>query len=397
MKDKENTLKEYNEYTVRCYPRSLGITLQRGEGSKVWDTKGREYLDFTSGIGVVSLGHCNQEILKVIKRQAGTLIHSSNVFYNMPHGEAAKRLSEASGMDKVFFCNSGAEASEAAIKFARKWGSTTNRHQIITFSGGFHGRTLATISAIDDEKVKKGFAPFLDGFTIVPPFELKAIERAITKETVAVMFEPVMGKGGVILPPQGFFEGIERLREKYGLLIILDEVQCGVGRTGKFYYYQYTDVKPDIVASAKGLGGGLPIGATLCSDEIAKCVGIGGHGTTFGGNPLCTAVAAEVTKIVSEPKFLNKVIEKGTKLIEGLRDIASCHKDIFSEIRGCGLMIGATLNIDKLEFIKALAQDGLLIIGASGNNIRIYPPLTVTEEEIEDALSRIKDVCRRRQ
>lgn len=361
----------------------------RGEGSFLFDADDRAYLDFTSGIAVTSLGHCHPKLVQALSDQASTLWHASNLFEMPGQGALASMLCDACFADKVFFTNSGAEALECAIKTARRYQhdkGVQQRYRIITFQGGFHGRTLATISAAGQDKLVDGFGPMLTGFDHVPLDDIDAVESAICAETAAILIEPILGEGGIRVVAPAFLKALRDLCDQHGLLLIYDEVQCGVGRTGHMFAHQASGVKPDIMALAKGLGGGFPIGACLATN--AACAGMtpGSHGSTFGGNPLAVAVAKAVLQVLQEPGFLAAVEEKGDMLAGGLTQLQSHYPNIIEEVRGTGLMLGLKLAQPNGAFVLAAREAGLLTVPAADNVVRLLPPLNVSQDEIGKAL-----------
>ncbi|MCB9030538.1 MAG: acetylornithine/succinylornithine family transaminase [Deltaproteobacteria bacterium] len=385
----------YSQYTVNLYPRGTGVVMERGKGALVWDLEGREYIDFTSGIGVTSLGHAHPEVTKVALDQIEKFVHSSNSFYNAPHAMLAEKLCTLSGYDKAFFSNSGAEANEAAFKLARKWGHSISKDkkEIISFDSSFHGRTLGTISATGSQAVKGDYEPLIPGFYQIPAFDIEALKAKLNENTAAFIFEPIIARDGLIFPKAGFIEELVKLREKHQFLIIVDEMQSGIGRTGELFGYMNFDFKPDIVSMAKGLATGFPIGATLCNDEVAVTMQVGTHGTTFGGNPLSCAVGTKVLEIISTPEFKSDVLSKGTALTDQLKQIANRYPGILTSVRGVGMMVGAELGVQASDFVNKLSDEGLMCMTGGKDSIRIYPPLVATSEQIERGVQIIEKVC----
>ena len=374
----------------------LPITIVRGEGSCVWDEEGREYLDFVAGIAVLSLGHCHPEIVKTITRQALELIHVSNYYYTIPQVQLAQLLCENTGMDKVFFCNTGAEAVEGCIKLARKWGKEKRNgaYEIIVAEGAFHGRTLAAVTATATEKYRAPFTPLVEGFVRVPFNDVDAIKRATTGQTVAVMLEPIQGEGGVNLPADDYLPKVRAWCDEAGILLILDEVQTGVGRTGGLFAHQLYGIEPDAMAVAKGLGGGVPIGVFLSKDHCAV-LGPGEHGTTFGGNPLATAVGYTVLKYIIDNDIPGQVTRKGQHLERRLHSLADRHP-IVTEIRGKGLLWAMEFDRDVAEeAVRLCLEEGLLANNVKPTALRLMPPLTVSEEELDRAVEIIDSVLTR--
>jgi len=369
------------------------LEFARGEGSWLIEASGARYLDFAGGIAVNSLGHAHPHLVRALKDQAEKLWHVSNL-YRIPDQERlAERLVAATFADKVFFTNSGAEALECAIKTARRYhfaNGQPERYRIITFEGAFHGRTLATIAAGGQAKYLEGFGPKVEGFDQVPFVDLEAAEKAITSETAAILIEPVQGEGGIREVPN---EKLRRLREicdRHGLLLILDEVQCGIGRTGKLFAYEWAGIAPDIMAIAKGIGGGFPVGACLATDEAAKGMVAGVHGTTFGGNPLAMAVGNAVLDVVLEEGFLDEVNRKALAFKQGLAGVVDEFPSVFEEVRGIGLLLGLKCRMPNATVNAALRANNLLAVPAGENVLRILPPLNVTDEELRIALDAIR-------
>ncbi|MFD1706631.1 acetylornithine transaminase [Siminovitchia sediminis] len=357
------------------------IELESGEGTKVKDIHGKEYLDFTSGIGVCNLGHCHPAIVKPVQEQLTKLWHTSNLFQSSLQEKVAKQLTEHSSGDAVFFANSGAEANEAAIKLARKY---TGRSKIITFHQSFHGRTMGTIAATGQEKVKYGFGPMLESFVHIPFNDIEALKNEVNDQTAAIMLEVVQGEGGVLPAQEEYLKQIEDICEQNNILLIIDEVQTGIGRTGKPFAYQHYNLSPDIITSAKGLGNGIPVGAMIGKEKLTSAFTPGTHGTTFGGGPLAMTAANAVLKLIFNEKFLLEVIEKGNYLADKLN---SCTFKGVKDIRHKGLMLGIEFSEDVTEKLATLREKGLLVLNAGPNVIRMLPPLTVTFEEMDEAVS----------
>lgn len=368
------------------------VALVKGKGVVAWDTEGKDYVDFTSGIGVNALGWCDEGWVQAVSRQAGELQHISNLYYNPVQTQLAEELCKASGLSKVFFGNSGAEANECAIKLARKWGmeQSPEKNRVVTLQNSFHGRTVTTLAATGQEEFHKWFFPFTEGFDYAPANDLDAVEQAITDQTCAVMVELIQGEGGMFLLEKEFVQGLRKLCDEKNVLLLVDEVQTGVGRTGAFYCYQNFGILPDVVSSAKGLGGGLPIGACLCGEKLQNVLTGGMHGSTFGGNPIVCAAALEVLSRVNRPEFLAEVTEKGEYFREKL-----CKLPHVENVRGMGLMIGADVAADLGKtagnVASACIESGLLILTAH-SALRFLPPLTITKEEIDKGLARLKAV-----
>jgi acetylornithine/N-succinyldiaminopimelate aminotransferase len=372
------------------------IAFDRGEGASLYTESGERYLDFGAGVAVTALGHAHPHLVAALREQAGKLWHTSNL-YNIPGQQRlAQRLSAATFADKVFFCNSGAEALEGAIKTARKFHSHhghPERYRIITFEGGFHGRTLATIAAGNQEKHLAGFGPKVDGFDQVPLGDLDATRAAIGPETGAILIEPVQGEGGVRHAGWAFLRALRELADEHGLLLIFDEVQTGIGRTGKLFAYQWSGIEPDIMAIAKGLGGGFPVGAFLATDEAAAGMTAGSHGSTFGGNPLAMAVGNAVLDVVQDEAFLATVRHKALLLKQRLAEIIDRHGAVIEEMRGEGLLVGLKCKVPSAKLVEALFRQNMLAIGAGDNVVRLLPPLIVSEAEIAEACEKLSAAC----
>jgi len=369
------------------------LAFEKGEGAWLVTERGERYLDFAAGIAVNSLGHGHPHLVEALTEQAGKLWHVSNLYEIPGQRRLGERLVDATFADKVFFTNSGAEALECAIKTARRYhyvNGHPERYRIITFEGAFHGRTLATIAAGGQQKYLEGYGPKVEGFDQVPFDDLKAAEKAITDETAAILLEPVQGEGGLRDFPVQSLKRIRQLCDEHGLLLIFDEVQCGIGRTGKLFAYEWAGVEPDLMAIAKGIGGGFPMGACLATDEAAKGMTAGVHGTTFGGNPLAMAVGNAVLDVVLEPGFLDEVSRKALLFKQGLAAIADEYPQVIEDIRGTGLMLGLKCAMPNGKVNMALRDQHLLAVPAGDNVVRLLPPLTVTDAEIQDALRRIR-------
>jgi acetylornithine/N-succinyldiaminopimelate aminotransferase len=370
------------------------IALVKGKGSYVWDADGKQYLDFVGGIAVCALGHCHDELQKVIQQQAATLWHISNLYWIEPQVRLAEKLINISGLGKAFFCNSGAEANEAAIKLVRKYfyrKGELDRNQIIVFNESFHGRTLATLTATGQRKYQEGFAPLPDGFVYADYNDLMSVENLINDQTAAILIEPIQGEGGVHPADPVFLNSLRRICDREGILLIFDEVQCGVGRSGHFMAYQSYAVKPDIVTMAKGLGGGFPIGAMLATDKASSGFAPGDHASTFGGNPLATAVADRVVELVSAPSFLENVNQMGGYLRESLEVIKD---ERIVGVRGKGLMLGLEFNTPIKDLVQICLQNGLLLLGAGANVMRFVPPLNINEKEVNQAIGIFKQALK---
>ncbi len=367
----------------------------RGKGTRVWDVDGKEYLDMMSGIGVSIIGHCHPRVVEAIKRQAQELIHVSNLYYTQPQAELAKLLVENSFADRVFFCNSGAEANEAAIKLSRKFGSGDDgkprRYEIITMEKSFHGRTMATLSATGQERIRAGFGPLLSGFGYVPFNDLEAVEEAVGDETIAVMVEPVQGEGGDRISNEEYMRGLRKICDERNLLLIVDEVQCGLGRTGKLFAYEHYGIKPDIMTLAKPLGGGLPLGAALATEEVARVFQPGTHASTFGGNPVACAAGIAVFQVICEEKLVERAGVLGNYLFEKLCRLRDKYEQVV-DVRGKGLMVGIELSSPCKKIVKECAGRGVLLNCTAETFIRFLPPLIVTEEEIDTGVGVLEQV-----
>ncbi|MEZ5805582.1 MAG: aspartate aminotransferase family protein [Rhizobiaceae bacterium] len=369
------------------------LAFERGEGCWLVTADGERYLDLAGGIAVNSLGHSHPHLVAALTEQAGKLWHVSNLYQIPEQGRLGERLVEATFADKVFFTNSGAEALECAIKTARRYHYVKGhpeRFRIITFEGAFHGRTLATIAAGGQAKYLEGFGPKVDGFDQVPFDDIDAAEKAITPETAAILLEPVQGEGGIRSFPSASLKRLRELCQKHGLLLIFDEVQCGIGRTGKLFAHEWSGVTPDIMAIAKGIGGGFPMGACLATDEAAAGMTAGVHGTTFGGNPLAMAVGNAVLDVVLADGFLEDVARKSLLFKQGLAAIADEFPDVIAGIRGEGLMLGLKCVVPNTKVAAALREERLLSVGAGDNVVRLLPPLIITDAEIREGLDRIR-------
>jgi len=374
------------------------LVFERGEGAWLITAAGERYLDFASGIAVNALGHAHPRLIAALTAQAEKLWHTSNLYRVEGQERLAERLTAVTFADRVFFCNSGAEACEAAIKAARRYhyvGGQPERWRIIAFEGAFHGRTLATIAAGGNAKYLEGFGPPVEGFDHVPFADLAAVEQAIGPETAAVLIEPVQGEGGINVAPLEFLQALRALCDKHGLLLIFDEVQSGTGRTGKLYAHEWAGITPDLMPVAKGIGGGFPLGALLATEEAARGLTAGTHGSTFGGNPLAMAVGCAVIETVLEPGFLDAVQQKALRLKQALAAVQDQFPDLVEEVRGQGLLVGVKLKVAPAELVKAAIAENLLLAGAAQNVVRLLPPLNVTDEEISDATQRLSRALQR--
>ncbi len=369
----------------------------RGDGCYLYDAQGREWLDFASGIAVNLLGHSHPHLVGAIQKQAATLMHTSNLYKVPAQAELAERLVALTFADTVFFTNSGAEAVECAIKTARRHFSAkgeAQRHKILTFSNAFHGRTLGTISATDQAKLRDGFEPLLEGFGVLPFGDLEAAAAAIDGHTAGFLVEPVQGEGGIRPASPEFLKGLRALCDEHGLLLILDEVQCGVGRTGTLFAHEQYGITPDIMAIAKGIGGGFPVGACLATENAASGMVIGTHGSTYGGNPLAMAACMAVLDVVTEPAFLAHVTEMATRLRAALEQMIPNHDDLFESVRGMGLMMGLKMKSDSRAFVNHARSHGILTVAAGDNVVRLLPPLIIEEHHIRECVDRLSAAAR---
>lgn len=374
--------KLYDEYVMPTYTR-VPVCLVKGKGSRVWDIEGKEYLDFFPGWAVDGIGHCHPVVVNAVKEQARKMLHVANNFLNPKQAELAKAISEASFPARIFFCNSGAEANEGAIKFAKKYGSETGRFEIITMKNSFHGRTLAAMTATGQEKFHKDFRPLLEKFSYADFNDLDSVKKLVTDKTIAIMLEPIQGEGGVSVATREFLQGLRKLCDEKNMLLILDEVQTGMGRTGKMFAYQHYDIEPDIMTLAKTLGGGVPIGAFVVNKKIKKEVLTAGmHGSTFGGNPLVCAAALAVFKVIKKEKLITNTVRMGEFLEAELQKLRQKYP-VIENTRGIGLMRGLKLKEPSAPYANEAREEGLLINATQGDVLRIMPPMTVTVKEIK--------------
>ena len=372
------------------------ICLVRGDGVRVWDSDGKEYLDFGAGIAVASLGHCHPRVTGAIREAAATLLHVSNLYHTAPQIHLAKLLCDHSFADRVFFCNSGAEANEAALKLVRKYAKeryASDRYEVIATRNAFHGRTFATVTATGQEKYQHGFEPLVPGFKHVPYNDLRAMERAIDSRTAALIVEPIQGEGGVIVPDDDYLPGLRKLCDASGALLILDEVQTGVGRTGTLWAYEHSGIEPDVMTLAKALANGVPIGAMLTREEVARALGPGTHGSTFGGTPFVTSVALATLQTVLGEKIPERAARMGRRLMDGLRRLAQGPVGI-REVRGRGLLIGVELDRPVSPILDACRNAGLLVLSAGENVLRLVPPLIIEEDHCDRALEIVDTALR---
>ena len=388
---------QYILHTYKRYP----LVITRAKGSWAWDDRGKKYLDFFSGLAVSGVGHAMPTVVAAIKTQAGKLLHTSNLYYTEPAALLAEQLCKRSFADKVFFSNSGSEANECAIKLARRHGwKNGGRHEIIVFENSFHGRTLGALAATAQPKFHEGFGPLPAGFPVAKMNDLHSVECLITEKTAAILIEPVQGEGGIHTARQEFLKGLRKLADASNVLLIFDEIQCGLGRLGKLFAYEYYGVEPDVLTLAKGLGGGMPIAATLIHKDYIDLLGPGDHGTTFGGNPVCAAAASAILKLLS-PRLLKSVETQGKILQEEVRTLVANHGEV-KEVRGAGFMIGIEMTVPGAPFVQACRDQGLLINCTQGNVLRFLPPLAISASErqfalrvLEARLPKDRPACRR--
>ena len=379
-----NTADKVMAKTYKRFP----IVITKGKGCSLWDAEGKKYIDFVSGIAVCNLGHAHPRVSEALSKQADILLHVSNLYYTEPQVELASLLTENSFADRVFFCNSGAEANEAAIKLARKYFKDKgegDRYRIITMEKSFHGRTMATLSATGQDKIRKGFEPILEGFDYIPFNDIDAMRKSINSSTCAVLLEPIQGEGGVRCPDPDYLKAVRRLCDEKRILLIFDEIQTGMGRTGKLFAYEHFGIEPDIMTLAKALANGLPIGAMLASEEVAQAFGPGAHASTFGGTPIITAASIQVVKVLLEEKLFHHCAKIGAYFKERLQDLKAKHESIV-DVRGMGLLLGMKLKIEGDTIVNSCMEKGFLINCIQGNILRFIPPLIVEKEEIDALL-----------
>ncbi len=372
------------------------VVFVKGEGARLWDVEGKEYLDFVAGIAVCNLGHAHPAVAEAVGRQAEKLVHVSNLYYTQPMIELAERLTAASFADRVFFCNSGAEANEGAIKLARRYfdhNDQPERYKIITVQGSFHGRTMAALTATGQDKIKAGFDPLVPGFTHVPYNDLAVMAAAVDDETAAIMIEPVLGEGGVVFPDEGYLKGVRKLCDEKGLLLIYDEIQTGLGRTGHLFAHQREGALPDIMTLAKGLANGLPMGALLATERVAAAFTPGSHATTFGGTPLVAAAANAVWDELARSGFLDRVQETGRYFLERLDGLVESH-DSALEARGRGLMLALALNKPAAGVVKELLERGFVVNSTQDTILRFVPPLIIDPEMIDRLIEALDELLK---
>ncbi len=389
----DTLVQEADKFIARTYKR-FPLLLSRGRGCELWDDRGRKYKDFMAGIAVCNLGHAHPRLVEALRNQAEILWHTSNLFYTEPQVNLAKWLVDKSFADRVFFCNSGAEANEAAIKLARKYFKAKgepDRYRIVSMEQSFHGRTMATLSATGQAKVKEGYDPLLEGFDFVPFNDIEAVEKAVGPNTCAVIAEPIQGEGGLRVPADGYLKNLRRVCDENGILLIFDEIQTGMGRTGKLFAHQHFDMVPDIMTLAKALGNGLPIGAMLATEEIAGAFQPGSHASTFGGTPLVTAAALEVAKIFTEEKIVEHCLEIGGYFKNRLLELKGRY-DCVVDVRGMGLHLGMELNLEGEPVVYKCLEKGFLINCVQGNVLRFVPPLIVQKDDIDALVDCLDEV-----
>jgi len=370
------------------------IVIEKGQGCTLWDTDGKAYTDFLAGIAVCNLGHAHPKVAKALADQAQKLFHVSNLYYTIPQTELASWLTEHSFADRVFFCNSGAEANEAAIKIARRYfyeKGEFHRYRIITAEKSFHGRTMATLSATGQDKIKTGFAPILAGFDYVPFNNIDALRNALEPSVCAVMLEPVQGEGGVILPDPEYLKTVRKICDDTGTLLIFDEIQTGIGRTGKLFAYEHFNIEPDIMTLAKALGNGLPIGAMLTREHVATAFGPGAHASTFGGTPVITAAALKTLEVLTQENIIDYCAETGAYFKEKLLELKSRHESV-TDVRGIGLLIGMELNIEGAAIVQECMKKGFLINCIQGNILRFAPPLIIKKQDIDALINCLDEI-----
>lgn len=381
-KDKENYLPTFNR---------MPLAFIKGKGSRLWDADGKEYIDLLAGIAVNNVGHCHPKVVKAIQDQAAQLMHISNFFVSPQQVALSELLVKMSGLDRVFLTNSGAESVEGAIKIARRYAHKQGKGgKIISMHNSFHGRTLATI-ATGQEKYQQGFGPIPTGFAQVPFNDLAAVEAAIDNETAAVIVEPIQGEGGVVPAEKAYLEGLRKLCDDTGTLLIFDEIQCGIGRTGKWFAKDHFDVQPDIMTLAKGLGGGAPIGAFLCNEKVASAIEFGDHGTTFGGNPLVAASAIATIEVINEEQLCKRTTETSEWLRGKLAEMIEKHEELES-VRGLGLMLGVKMKSEAKPFVLRLLEEGIVANATAGNILRLVPALNISRDELNIFLEKLDEI-----
>ncbi|AEL27621.1 aspartate aminotransferase family protein [Cyclobacterium marinum] len=378
--DKKNYLP-----TFKRFP----LAFIKGKGSRLWDADGKEYIDMLAGIAVNNLGHCHPKVVKAVQDQAAELMHISNFFVSPPQVAVSKLLVDLTGLKHVFLTNSGAESVEGAIKIARKYAHKRNKGgEIISMKNSFHGRTLATI-ATGQKKYQQGFAPIPTGFSQVAFNDINALKAALNENTAAVILEPIQGEGGIVPAEKEYLEEVRQLCDEQDILLIFDEIQCGIGRTGKLFAKEHFEIQPDIMTLAKGLGGGMSVGALLCNEKVGDAIDYGDHGTTFGGNPMASAAALATLKAILEEGLVERALEKGNWIMNTVKSWKTKHAMI-KEVRGMGLMIGIVLDRPAAPFVKALLDDGIIVNGTAETVIRLVPPLNIPDEDVNTVLEKLE-------
>ncbi len=389
----QEIIKKADQVIAKTYKR-FPIVIAKGKGCTLWDTQGKKYTDFVAGIAVCNLGHAHPGVSKALSRQADTLFHVSNLYYTIPQVELASRLTENSFADRVFFCNSGAEANEAAIKLTRKYfkeKGENGRYRIISMEHSFHGRTMATLSATGQDKIKQGFEPVLEGFDYVPFNDISALRSKIGPSTCAVLIEPIQGEGGVRCPDPEYLKAVRQTCDEAGILLIFDEIQTGIGRTGKLFAYEHFGMAPDIMTLAKALANGLPIGAMLAREEVADAFGPGSHASTFGGTPVVTAASLEVVRVLSEENIIDHCKNIGVYFEERLSWLKDRH-ELIEDIRGMGLLLGMKLSVEGDQIVASCMEKGFLINCIQENILRFIPPLIIEKQEIDALVACLDEV-----
>jgi predicted acetylornithine/succinylornithine family transaminase len=389
----EATIAQFDRYVIPNY-RRYPVSLVRGEGSWIWDAEGRRYLDFFPGWGCNLLGHCPPRVVEAVREQVGQLIHVPNTWYMQSQGQLGEALSRRSFGGQCFFCNSGAEANEAAIKLARAHGHECGRYKIITMEGGFHGRTYAALTATAQPKYHEGLGPMLPGFEYVPYDDLDAVAAALDKETAAVLVEPIQGEGGINIPSPGYLEGLRRLCDEREVLLMLDEVQTGLGRTGRWFAYQHSSAVPDVLTCAKALAGGVAMGVMMARRDIALSLKPGMHASTFGGNPIACRASLAAIETIDEEKLLERGQAIGKRFRGHFQSLADEIPDMIREIRIMGTMIGLDLNFDASGVVAQCLERGLLVNATHGHVIRLLPALTITDDQIDEGCAILTEVIR---
>lgn len=383
--DTKSIIDTFTKYVIPT-PARLPVVIMRGKGARVWDSDGKEYLDLFSGWGVSTVGYCHPKVTAAIKAQVDKLIHMPNNFYNELQGELAKAISEKSFSGKCFFCNSGAEANETALKLARKYGHDSGKDGIISMDNSFHGRTFGALTATGQVKYQKEFVPVIPGFSYVPFGNFDELKKAVTRKTCAIIMEPIQGEGGINIASKEYFHKVRALCDEKDIVLIFDEVQTGCGRTGKYFAFQYYGVEPDVMTLAKTLGGGFPIGAAIARGKFGDVLQPGNHASTFGGGPLACSAALAVFKAIDEEKMLDNVVKMGAYLVKRLSELKKKYSYV-REVRGVGLMVGMELDKNGPEIVKKCMEKGLIINCTAGKVIRFLPSLAITQKEIDEGLS----------